>query len=81
MGALERWDEPGSGCIVRARPPRTVGGLDFLLEEAFELVNYQRIEFVRCQQMRPFGPQGRRTSAHRSDDEVRDQQQGGGHND
>jgi hypothetical protein len=38
VGALERWDEPGSGCIVRARPPRTVGGLDFLLEEAFERV-------------------------------------------
>jgi hypothetical protein len=32
VGVLVRWDEPGSGCVVRARP------LDFLLGEAFERV-------------------------------------------
>jgi hypothetical protein len=38
VGVLVRWDEPGSSAGVRARPPRTAAGPDFLLEEAFERV-------------------------------------------
>jgi hypothetical protein len=37
-GVLVRWDEPVSSGGVRARPPRSAAGPDFLLEEAFELV-------------------------------------------